>query len=131
MWLYYVPFTICVVSVLKIPFCDKKKEPYLLLNAACLSLWFDLTGAWTNDLTYFRRADSPIPFCKKSQDAWNSANLRYFRKVFGSGPSFHCVCYRLYLHFRLLKKRCHWLVLTASCNFRNFLFTEKQLKSVK
>ena len=26
MWLYHVPFTICVVSVLKIAFCDKKKS---------------------------------------------------------------------------------------------------------
>ena len=25
MWLYHVPFTICVVSVLKIAFCDKKR----------------------------------------------------------------------------------------------------------
>jgi len=31
MWLYHVPFTICVVSVLKIAFCDKKKEPYYFL----------------------------------------------------------------------------------------------------
>jgi hypothetical protein len=39
---------------------------------------------------------------------YDSANLRYFRKVFGSGPWFHCgsVYYRLYRHFRLLKKRC-------------------------
>jgi hypothetical protein len=28
--LYHMPFAICVVSVLKIAFCDKKKEPYLL-----------------------------------------------------------------------------------------------------
>jgi hypothetical protein len=37
---------------------------------------------------------------------YDSANLRYFRKVFGSDPSFHCgsVYYRLYRHFRLLKK---------------------------
>jgi hypothetical protein len=26
MWLYHVPFAICVVSVLKIAFCDKKKS---------------------------------------------------------------------------------------------------------
>jgi hypothetical protein len=26
MWLYHVPFTICVVSVLKIAFCDQKKS---------------------------------------------------------------------------------------------------------
>jgi hypothetical protein len=26
MWLHHVPFTICVVSVLKIAFCDKKKR---------------------------------------------------------------------------------------------------------
>ena len=26
MWLYHVPFSICVVSVLKITFCDKKKS---------------------------------------------------------------------------------------------------------
>ena len=26
MWLYHVPFTICVVSVLKMAFCDKKKS---------------------------------------------------------------------------------------------------------
>ena len=26
MWLYHVPFTICVVSVLKIAFCDNKKS---------------------------------------------------------------------------------------------------------
>ena len=26
MWLYHVPFTICVVSVLKIAFCDKKEK---------------------------------------------------------------------------------------------------------
>jgi hypothetical protein len=25
MWLYHVPFTICVVSVLRIAFCDKKR----------------------------------------------------------------------------------------------------------
>ena len=42
------------------------------------------------------------------QFPYHSANLRYFRKVFGSGPSFHCgyVYYRKYRHFRLLKKRC-------------------------
>jgi hypothetical protein len=32
MWLYHVPFTICVVSVLKIAFCDKKKEPNYFLS---------------------------------------------------------------------------------------------------
>ena len=26
MWLYHVPYTICVVSVLEIAFCDKKKS---------------------------------------------------------------------------------------------------------
>ena len=42
------------------------------------------------------------------QFPYHSANLRYFRKVFGSGPSFHCgsVYYRSYRHFRLLKKLC-------------------------
>ena len=35
MWLYHVPFTICVVSVLKIAFCDKQKkreETYYFLS---------------------------------------------------------------------------------------------------
>jgi hypothetical protein len=42
------------------------------------------------------------------QFPYDLANLWYFRKVFGSGPSFHCgsVYYRSYRHFRLLKKRC-------------------------
>ena len=40
--------------------------------------------------------------------SYDSANLWYFRKVFGSSPSFHCgsIYYRSYQHFRLLKK---WL----------------------
>jgi hypothetical protein len=40
------------------------------------------------------------------QFPYDSANLRYFRKFFGSGPSFHCgsVYYRSYRHFRLLQK---------------------------
>ena len=33
MWLYHVPFTICVVSVLKIAFCDQKKEPYYFFSS--------------------------------------------------------------------------------------------------
>ena len=38
------------------------------------------------------------------QFPYDSANLRYFRKVFGSGLSFHCgsVYYRSYRNFRLL-----------------------------
>ena len=32
MWLYHVPFTICVVSVLKIAYYDQKKEPYYFLS---------------------------------------------------------------------------------------------------
>ena len=63
----------------------------------------------------------PLPFWRKAHDFWailrpygccqfpyDSANLRYFRKVFGSGPSFHCgsIYYKSHRHFRLLKKRC-------------------------
>jgi hypothetical protein len=56
-------------------------------------------------LTIFWAILRPYDCC---QFPYDSANLRYFRKVFGSGPSFHCgsVYYRSYWHFRLLKKRC-------------------------
>jgi hypothetical protein len=56
-------------------------------------------------LTIFWAILRPYDCC---QFPYDSANLRYFRKVFGSGPSFHCgsVYYRSYRHFRLLKKRC-------------------------
>jgi hypothetical protein len=40
MWLYHVPFTICVVSVLKIAFCDKKKEPYYFFSSISLKIRF-------------------------------------------------------------------------------------------
>ena len=36
MWLYHVPYTICVVSVLEIAFCDKKKKPYNFLSQLLL-----------------------------------------------------------------------------------------------
>ena len=54
-------------------------------------------------LTIFWAILRPYDCCQFPCD---SANLRYFRKVFGSGPSFHCgsIYYRSYLHFRLLKK---------------------------
>ena len=41
MWLYHVPFTICVVSVLTIAFCDQKKEPYYFLSQ--LNIFFACT----------------------------------------------------------------------------------------
>ena len=34
MWLYHVPFTICVVSVLKIAFCDQKKSLTIFFQAS-------------------------------------------------------------------------------------------------
>ena len=34
MWLYHVPFTICVVSVLKIAFCDEKKSLAIFFQAS-------------------------------------------------------------------------------------------------
>jgi hypothetical protein len=34
MWLYHVPFTICVVSVLKIAFCDQKKNLTIFFQAS-------------------------------------------------------------------------------------------------
>ena len=54
-------------------------------------------------LTIFWAILRPNDCC---QFPYDSANLRYFRKVFGSGPSFHCgsVYYRSYRHFRLLQK---------------------------
>jgi hypothetical protein len=50
--------------------------------------------------------------CDCCQFPYDLANLWYFWKVFGSGPSFHCgsVYYRSYRHFRLLNPKSIWNV---------------------
>jgi hypothetical protein len=82
-----------------------------------IKLSFDTTYSWCQmfrlaypydfgvRLTIFGAILRPYDCC---QFPYDSVNLQYFRKVFGTGPSFHCgsVYYRSYLHFRLLKKRC-------------------------